>query len=365
MIVRDTCILCDVELSPIENTPGNQLHPSMDTCLVKFTDRFGIAVDGEEIQPFAPDDDETAPAVRDDDDVIIDLNRWPRTDVVLQKAFDEWGLPRLGGQSTGRGWTSIALFQKCPYAWYRRHELEARARKRGATLLMPESEGLAVGSIGHTFMALHYANRIGGHPHQGISPEQLRDRLMGEANPKFVQEAWRCFSGYRLEYQYDDEVMMPLAVEHNLHDPRTNESCRFDLIAFYPEDTLMRAAGVYIVEHKFFKIFDIGAKEWAHDGEVIGQVMGWRNLKLDLRFGELQGVMMNIIGRQVKEQKFHRAIVAPSSWQLEEHGKDLKRWEGLIQLARGTRTFPRARNHCVTKFGLCEYYESCATGDEE
>lgn len=360
MIIRDTCILCGTTLIPIERTPGNQLHPTMDTCLVRFTDRYGIAVDPESIVTF----EEASETTAEHDPDIIDLNRWPRTDLVLQKAFDELHVPRLGGQSSGRGWTSIALFQKCPYAWKRRYELETEARKRGTQLIMPESEGIAVGSLVHTFLALHYSNLVTGFPHYGISPEQIKDRCLREANPKFVNEAWRVFVGYRLHYQYEDEQILPLGIEHDLRDPRTGESCRYDLIAHFPEPTLMRQAGTFIIEHKTAKIFDRGVTEgWANDGEVLGQVYAWRNLKLDLRFGELQGVLVNVLGKQVKEQKFHRMLVAPSSWQLDEHGRDLKRWEGLIQLSRGSSNFPRARNACVNKFGFCEHYEHCATNE--
>lgn len=359
MIVRDTCILCGSRLSPIENTPGNQTHPAMDTCLVRFTDRFGIAVEAEEINIFEAGE-ETA-AVDDDPDVI-DLNRWPRTDLVLQKAFDELDLPRLGGQSSGRGWSSIALFQMCPYAWKLRYMLEAEARKRGTSLIMPEAEGRAIGSLVHTFLALHYSNMVRDMAHHHIPPEQIRDRCLREANPAFVNEAWRIFVGYRLHYKFEEIV--PLAVEHDLRDPRTGESCRYDLIAFYPEATLMRPAGTFIIEHKTAKIFDRGTLEgWPNDGEVLGQVYGWRNLKLEHRFGELKGVIVNILGKQVKEQKFHRMLVSPTSWQLDEHGKDLKRWEGLIQLARGSGNFPRARNSCVGKYGLCDHFDHCATNE--
>ncbi len=361
MIVRNCCFLCGTELTPIPKTPGNQIHPTSDTCLVQFTDRFGIAVDGRYVQTI-PEPEESS-AVEDDPD-IIDLNRWPRTDVVLTEAFARLDLPRLGGQSTGRGWTSIALFQKCPHAWKRRYEMAADAAARGTTLVLPESEGLAVGSLCHTYAALHYANRIGGHPYQHIKAEQIHEYCLGHGNPAFTAEAWRVWTGYKLHYMHADEAMIPLAVEHDLRDPRTNESCRYDLIAFFPDDAIGRPAGTYIVEHKFVKIFDRGTLEgWPNDGEVLGQVYAWRNLKLDLRFGELQGVLMNIVGKQ-KNQQFYRLVVAPSSWQLDEHGKDLKNWEGLIQLARGSRNFPRARNSCVSKFGLCELFEECATGEQ-
>lgn len=358
MIVRDTCILCDTQLVPLPDTPGNQGHPTMDTCLVRFTDRYGIAVDPEEITFIDPD----APKVVDDDPDVIDLNRWPRTDLVLQKAFDELDLPRLGGQSTGRGWTSIALFQKCPYAWQRRYELEAEARNRGTSLIMPEAPGIAIGSLVHTYLALHYSNMVQGMVHHHITPEQIHARCLAEGNPAFIKEAWRIFVGYRLHYKFEEIV--PLAVEHNVRDPRTGESCRYDLIAYYPEATLMRAAGTYIIEHKTAKIFDRGTLDgWPNDGEVLGQIYHWRNLKLEHRFGDLQGVIVNIIGKQEKEQKFHRTLVAPSSWQLDEHGRDLKRWEGLIQLARGTKNFPRARSSCVGKFGLCDHFDHCATNE--
>jgi hypothetical protein len=95
---------------------------------------------------------------------------------------------------------------------------------------------------------------------------------------------------------------------------------------------------------------------------VLGQIMGWHELHLEKRFGDLQGVIVNIIGKQ-KDPEMHRALVPPNAWQIEAHMRELKQWEGLIQLARGSDTFPRARNSCVSRYGMCDHFDHCATGE--
>ena len=340
MIVRTTCLLCERLLTPRED--GLQDHPEVDDCEVIVTDRFGVAVDlDDHVKPVA------------DDDGIIDLQTYPFVDEVLDEIFHAEGLERLGGISSGRGWSSISLFQKCPYAWHRRHIAQAKP------FIPIEAPALAVGSLIHVFLAVLYMKRIvADYP---LTPEQIYDRARQKANPDYVAEAWRVFSAYRLYYTYDN--FQPLAVEHDLKDPRTGESCRLDTIVYFPEEAPMRLPGTYIMEHKSSGRFDKATLEgWSNDGEVLGQVMLWKRLGLDKRFGRLQGVVMNILGKQ-KEPEFHRTIVSPISWQIEQHREDLKRWEALIQLARSTGSFPRARHSCVGRFGMCEWWDHCATGD--
>ncbi len=194
-----------------------------------------------------------------------------------------------------------------------------------------------------------------------LTPEHLYDRLRMKANPEFVAEAWRVYSAYQLYYR--DEPIKPLAIEHDLRDPRTGESCRYDLIAFLDRELPGYLPGTYIVEHKTASRFDYDTLEgWANDGEVLGQVMLWQRLGLDKRFGELKGVMVNLLGKQ-KEPKFHRTLVAPSTWQVEQHKKDLPRWDALISLCRSANNFPRARAGCIGRYGRCDSYDHCHSGE--
>lgn len=349
IIKRDKCLLCGVELEPNAER-GIQIHPDVDTCMVRITDEWGIAVDGDTIEAL---DVGANPLPLDELDGLL-LNRYPTVETVIADLFKEYELPRLGGQSTGRGWSSFALWQRCPYAWKKRHVDSA------VPLSFSESEALAVGTLIHLFLALHFASMMDS-PYARISSDDAFHFLLDRANPGFVNEGWRVFKAYRLFYEHEE--IIPLAVEYDLKDPRTGESCRYDLIAYFPNEIPGRLPGTYYLEHKSTGRFDLDSIEgWANDGEVIGQAMLWKRLGLDHRFGELRGAIVNLLGKQ-KEPKFHRTLISPSTLLLDTHVDDLKRWEGLIQLARSSGSFPRARANCIGRWGRCDWWEHCASGE--
>jgi hypothetical protein len=91
--------------------------------------------------------------------------------------------------------------------------------------------------------------------------------------------------------------------------------------------------------------------------------MLWHKLRLDLFFGPLQGVLINLLGKQPKNPQYQRVWVKPTTAQVTAHRDDLARWEGLIQLARSTGSFPRARNGCIGRYGRCPHFDHCATGE--
>lgn len=349
-IRRDTCLLCGIELVPIDQDPhARQLHPEVADCEVTYTDAFGVAIDEIETIPEKPPESEFLI----EGDIVV--RRYPPVEDILQGVFDTNGLPRLGGLSTGRGWSGFSLWQRCSYAWMKRYIEQTKPQTFGFT----ENEALSIGILVHTFLALYYCGMMTESPYNTLTVEQVYERVREHANPKIVGESWRLFKAYSLYYMHEE--ITPLAVEYDLRDPRTGESCRYDLVAFHPEDKPGRLAGTYIYEHKTSQRFDDNTLDgWANDGEVIGQVMLWKRLGLDHRFGPLRGVIVNIIGKQL-EPKFHRTIVSPSSYQVSQHLDDLRRHEGLIQLARANKSFPRSRANCINRWGKCEWWDHCAT----
>ena len=219
------CFLCGDPLTPA--AAGRFTHPPVAYCNVKATDSYGIAVDAPVVE---------APLAQ-----AFLLSVFAPVDAALPEVFAAAGVPRLGGQSTGRGWSSFALFQRCPYAWQRRYVTPATP---GAVM---ESPALAVGTLLHTYLAVTYQRLID--PAYPLTSEGVDQALRAAGcNPTFLDTAWRVFDGYRLHYTHD--VLTPLAVEHDLVDPRTGESCRYDLIAHFPDSAHGRPAGTYIVEHK-------------------------------------------------------------------------------------------------------------------
>ena len=353
------CLLCHRELVA-STTPEFFLHDEDEYCLVRVADRFGVSLDddyevsGDEIFP------KHASETADDfDDGAIEIQQFHQTESALLQIFTERGIPRLGGISSGSGWSNVSTFQKCPYAWKRRY-LDKNEQPINFGIVT-EPLALAIGTLTHAYLAIYYqAMIVPGYP---LTPEDVNQRVreLG-CNPDVFSEAWRLFTGYRLYYQ--NEAIQPLAVEHDLKDPRTGDSCRYDLIAFIPEERPGMLPGTYIIESKTAGRFSADVLEgWINDGEVLGQVDLWDRLHLDRRFGPLRGVIMNLLGKQ-KVAEYHRTVVSPSAWQIEQHRSDLLRWRGLIQLSKSTGSFPRARNSCIGRYGRCVHWNTCATGED-
>lgn len=345
---RNRCLLCRIELEAILHH-AVQRHPVVDDCCVRFTDAWGVSLTDDEILAFEAVMDEPPPEPEPEMGM---LDVFPPTSFVLDQMFREHALPRLGGASTGKGWSSFALAQRCLYAWGKRYVHKA------APIYIGETSYRAVGTLIHVFLALHYANMMGRYA--AITPEYCHGYLLESANPEYVNEGWRVFTAYRRYYTYDD--LEPLDVEYDLRDPRTGESCRYDLIAFCPKSKPGRLAGTYLVEHKSAGRFDEDTIDgWANDGEVIGEASLWRALGLDKRFGKLRGVIVNILGKQ-KEPKFHRTIVAPETILIDSHFDDLRGWDAVIKLCKASGYYPRSRANCIGRFGRCEWFEHCASG---
>lgn len=337
---KTNCLLCDVPLEPLD--AERQAHPEAVDCLVTITDGWGVAIDEPSIECSGPAE------------LHLDLAIFPFMDDVLAKIFANAGVPRLGGQSTGMGWSNVSTFQRCPWLWKQRYLLGNRPA------MLTESPALAVGTLIHVFLAVHYSRMIDAH--YPLTPDDVYGLARAKANPEFVENAWRVFTGYRIFY--NAENIQPLSIEHDLKDPRTGESCRYDLIAYFPESIAGRPIGTFVIEHKSTSRFDHAALEgWVNDGEVIGQVALWKRLGLDHRFGKLEGMLVNLLGKQ-KTPQYHRTWVSPESWQIDGHLDDLTRWNGLIQLSKSSNNFPRARQGCINKFGMCDFWDTCAHGDD-
>lgn len=353
-----TCLLCAAQLD--ESTVGNLwLHPQSDTCGVRVADAYGVSLDDKydvedgviyETVAETPQ----AAEVADTGDILYSFSEHQPIDEALHEIFDAAGAARLGGASGTLGWSSFSTFMRCPYLWSRKY-LQPKKKPAGG-----ESPALVVGSLVHTFLALHYQRMI--EPDYPLTVDAAYKALrMSAANQEGISEAWRLFEAYRIFYR--DEGVVPLAVEYLTADPRTGESCRYDMIARTTIEKPGQPIGTYVFEHKTAARFDDSALTgWVNDGEVIGQIMLYDRLHLERRFGKLQGVIVNIIGKQ-KVPDFHRTMVSTNFWQTDQHAQDLQAWEALKRMYTAAGTFPRARANCITKFGKCSEWETCATGE--
>lgn len=267
-------------------------------------------------------------------------------DDVMGEIFAHFGMEKLGGAS-GRGWSSYATFQRCPYL-YKLSYLEGQ---RGAP-----SSALTTGSAFHTFLALHYTWMLD--ENLKLTPFVAKDMLLSlGADAKAVIEAFRLYEAYADKYTND--YLMPIEMEAWAQDPDGN-TCRFDMIAEVPEAQPGVVPGIYIIEHKTAARFTADAIEgWRNDGEILGQIMVWKRAKLDKKYGKLRGTIVNIVGKQ-KIIQFHRTIVPAQRWHVQQHMEDLKMWAALQQMYAATNVWPKSRANCVTKFGMCSFFDHCA-----
>jgi hypothetical protein len=356
------CLLCKRSLTET-SAPNLFLHEEAEDCLVRVTDSWGISRDddyeviGDDVYVRDSGESTPPPIAYNDDDDAIEIAQFYPIEQAIPRVFKEHGLMHLGGRSSGSGWSNISLFQKCPYAWKRRYLDPLKIEDFG---ISGEIEPLAIGSLVHVLLAVHYQRMIvHGYP---LTPEIINQRVRTwGCNPKVFEEAWRLYTGYRIYYQ--QEKLQPLAVELDIRDPRNNDSCRFDLVAFFPEERPGLLPGTYGIEHKTAARFDANTLEgWHGNGEVLGQVMLWERLGLHRKYGPLRGVMVNLLGKQ-KVPEFHRTIVAPTAFTIEQHREDLRRWNGAIAYAKATDNFPRSRNNCIQGYARCELWGHCNSGE--
>lgn len=349
------CILCGALLG-ITGVEGILLHPSAAHCRAVLTDEKGVSVD-DQYELIAGEIFERQDAPEPDPDVLMIFEQFTPAERALLAIFDHYKVPRLGGASGDKGWSSFSTYQKCPYLWKKTYIDHRRADEEELGI---EPFGRAVGSVVHTMLAVHYQKKID--KRYPITPEIIREYLHANGcNPEITVESWRLFAPYRLFYKH--EFIKPLATEFHLVDPHTGQSTRYDLICEVLPGYEGREPGTYICDHKTAQRFDDATLfGWVNDGTIIQQATLWKRLGMDLRFGTLTGIIVNLIGKQ-KVPELHRTFVAPNRWQMDQQTHDLKIWNAQRKLAIVTDTFPRARQSCLGRYGKCDLFEHCATGE--
>lgn len=392
-----TCILCKAPLE--ESTArGLLLHEETKLCEVRITDKFGISlddkyeiIDGEIYErqlPLFPNDpiaskptllwdadepkkEEKALKLEDfkihlpiaggKGSSLIEIPTFKNHEEAINSLFEEHGQDKLGGASGDLGWSSFYSFQRCPYLWKRSYLDGFRFKDE-----VPNA--LIIGSLLHLFLALRYQTWID--LTYSINPDIAYAYLSTQGiNPEALREAWRIYDAYRAEYEGEQAYMLPQAVEYHTVDPRTKESCRYDMIAKVdgtktPPGMSLKS-GTYVVEHKTTsRRDDSSLTGWVNDGEIIGQVMLYDRLKLYKRFGPLQGVIINLCGKQ-KKPAFDRVQVSPVRWQKNQHAKDLKVWQAFRELCVAQGSFPRSRANCINRWGKCSQWDHCAGSEEK
>ena len=336
------------------------LHPVGTGCLVQVVDDVGASLDHAYVV-----EDGTIYEKEPDPEQLISLRLFTPTDNALKAIFGQYNVPLLGGTSGIEGWSSISTFQRCPYAWARTYLPELFTWGPLTEFDYQDAFGLAVGSVAHALLAVYYSQKIDtSYP---LSPELLRaglDKL--SVDPAIVAEAWRLFSAYRIFYKF--ETLKPVKVEALYIDPASKRSCRTDSLVIETADDRGHPPGLYVMDHKTAQRFDdTTLTGWHNDGGIIQQAdifaSTWEQQPEYQKYGPLQGVIVNIIGKQKEAPQFFRAFVHPSHFQVEQHRAEAPVWQAQRNLCIATGIFPRARNGCITRYGKCSHWEHCVTGE--
>lgn len=284
-------------------------------------------------------------------DDFISFEQFLSIDQAIEQVRDSLNIPRelqLTGGS-GQGWSTYSTFQRCPRAYY--FQVVQPKPK------FSSPEALEVGGLLHTFMALYYYPQA---PFNTQLPEALFKSLAQiDVNPKSLSEGWRLFQAY-VDHYGDNDYLTPIAVERHAQDPKSKNTCRYDLIARIDNPPALGfAEGLYIIEHKTSSQFSENVLDgWSIDGEILGEMALWKVAKLEKVYGPLAGLCVNLIGKQ-KIPKFERVFINPQQIQTDQHLIDLKHWKKRIEAHKKSGEWPRALAGCISKFGKCEFYNHC------
>lgn len=369
------CILCKTRLLPAD-IEGFFLHPDVgDKCGVVVTDRLGMSVDDKyewaDDKVWARAEEAPSPNPIEFGGAMFTVDGIPMggtdggsaflgIDAAAKLLFEAANQPYLGGSSGPRGWSNVSAFQRCPYLWLQQYSGGDRL-----TGDAPGPEALEIGSMVHIFLAILYSQRID--PLYPLDPEAAHRFLqLAPVTPSFLTKAWELFEGYRLEYGAET-WMVPLAVEEQAVDPRTGQSCRWDLVFAVVEPYENLLPGVYVVNHKTASDNgQVTRDQWQNDGQVLGEIDLYERLGFHRRwakYGKLRGACVNLIIK-TKSPQYTRSWIYPAPGILKDHRKGLAVWYAWMDVAAATNTYPRARAACITRYRTkCELFDHCAGAD--
>lgn len=103
---------------------------------------------------------------------------------------------------------------------------------------------------------------------------------------------------------------------------------------------------------------------WDLDGEILGEAALWSASKMQKKYGNLQGIIINIIGKQ-KSPQFYRTIVSVSTRAARKHLRVLDHLDTIRTHFAARRVWPQYFNGCIQRYGRCDYYQHCLDQSNE
>lgn len=271
-------------------------------------------------------------------------------DRAIAEVFAAAGVPTLGGASAD-GWSKLADLQRCPYRYHLLHE-------RKIALPGPMASALEVGGLYHAALACHYVRLMPpGYPgHHPATPAPMDfldavEKLGPELSS--VAMARRLIWGYLEHWPLDDvqpvAVEMPAGIE-GVH------TCRYDMIGWYDDE-------LWIFEHKTAtreteELMDA----WFLDGEILGEMYGWRLSGLEHVFGKLAGVVVNIAFKNNPPRYRRLKVVVPEAV-LRAYIRDRAHFNNERRRHHASGYWPRKLQGCLSRYGdVCGFFSHCRDG---
>jgi hypothetical protein len=265
---------------------------------------------------------------------------------VIAKYEKAIGLPVKERGPSKFGWSSVGVYQTCPFLFANKERVQS--------YVGPEGFNREVGNVVHWLNELRYGcGKIIELDLHGISEALLH--LGG--NKKVIEEGFRVFAGYQAFYG-DEPYMRPIAVETELFAASIKKTYRLDLL-FRSEGHPDYEDGVYFMDHKTASaITEQLKRQW----DVDGQVLTGHHAALygDPPITDYRGLIINIIGKQKKEQKFERILCTPDPDRLAMFKSEIEYWDAQIAMSKATGVYPRKRaSSCSGKYSMCDLYHEC------
>ncbi len=275
----------------------------------------------------------------------------------IDEAYASFNVPSLGGASTD-GWSKMSDFQRCPYRYWYFHE---RDKSSDVVEIGPKPVSLELGALFHAMLAGHYIGSCAAGKYAESYPTALEliNRIVNLGGDAAIcAEAERLYIAYFNHYGNPvNEGFKPLAIElpagvEGVH------TCRFDMLAEINGQT-------WIVEHKTAsrETRDV-LESWWLDGEIIGEVYGYKLSGLEKVYGPLAGVLVNVVIK-TNVPKFRRMEVVIPDNLLERYAMDRQYWAMERQSMRDQTPseWPRKHQGCIGRYDTCQLWDHCRDAD--
>lgn len=306
-------------------------------------------------------------------------------DQAVDKIFEMWGWPLLGGPS-GRGWSYYSTAGRCAQLFKKSFDVAPEALTRRV-----HAPALQIGALFHVLEALFYGGGLGDSyvlPERGglitesiklpgrrrrwrVPPTAADDLLAAlkalcdsdEPSPDLsvVLEAERIFDTHT-NWWGDREDVTPLGVEIFARHPQIGYTCRYDLIGRVGNNDPALPPGVVVFEKKSAKWIDEKFLEgWSLDGEILGQIMCWEPSGMAELFGPLSALVVDVVSKG-KTPDCRRIVLPKTLPAVQQHERWVRWLEAEIHTWRAIGVYPQRLMNCWTRYGRCEEFENCVLG---